>query len=151
MFPAWRWPGNDPRVSRIARIAGACAAYARGVSRKIDLMRSPRAWLLVAVAAALASGCVYYPAPYYTVTSPSTYDRAWSAAVGALQDAGVRVASADANAGVARGTRDGADVTLMVVRQSDGTTRVQLDAKSSQNDPGLVQRFSEAYERRMGR
>ena len=41
------------------------------------------------------SGCtVYQPVPTY-VPAPSTFDRAWSAAVGAAQDEGVRITSED--------------------------------------------------------
>ena len=104
------------------------------------------------LATALLTGCVVYePYPgYYTHTS--TYDRAWNAAQGAVQDAGVQITSADASTGQIRGTKDGIDVTVLVLRQADGRTRVQFDAKGpTQRDPGLGDRFSQAYERRMGR
>ena len=115
--------------------------------------------LRIAYACLLASfvvavpGCVVYETPsgYYVNTYPSTFDRAWDAALGALNDVGVRVTSADRGAGIARGTKDGVDVNVSVMRQADGTTRVQFDARASQNDPGLAQRFSSAYDRRMGR
>ena len=107
--------------------------------------------LVFACVFALVAGCVAYPAPYYAYPGPITYDRAWNAALGALDDVGVRLLSVDRDAGVARGSKDGIDVLLSVQRQADGTTRVQLDAPSSQRDPGLAQRFSSAYERRMGR
>lgn len=101
---------------------------------------------------AVAAGCVVYETPPpYAYSQPSTYDRAWSAAVGALHDSGVQVLSADPTTGVARGTKDGVDVTVSVAREAGGTTRVQFDAKPSDRDPGLAQRFSNAYERRMGR
>ena len=101
----------------------------------------------------VAPGCVVYETPsgYYVNTYPSTFDRAWDAAVSALGDVGVRVTSEDRASGIARGTKDGVDVTVSVQRQADGTTRVQFDARGSQNDPGLAQRFSSAYDRRMGR
>jgi hypothetical protein len=98
---------------------------------------------------ALPLGCVVYePVPTY-YPSPPTYDRAWSAALGALQDAGVGVTSADRATGVIRGVKDGVDVTVTVLRQADGRTRVQFDVSGS--DPGLADRISQAYERRMGR
>ena len=57
----------------------------------------------------------------YTVSQPANFDRAWHAA-------------------------------LVVARQADGSVRVQFDAKGqTQRDPGLSQRFSQAYDRRMGR
>lgn len=109
--------------------------------------------MLLLVACALLTSCVYYgPHPgYYTYSSPSTFDRAWNAALGALQDAGIAVASADPATGIARGSRNGVEVTVSVTRQADGTTRVQFDANSSEREPGIAERFSQAYERRMGR
>lgn len=84
--------------------------------------------------------------------APSTFDRAWGAALGGAQDAGVQVRSAEPATGLIRGTKDGIDVTVAVARQADGSVRVQLDAKGpAQRDPGLSNRFSQAYERRMGR
>jgi hypothetical protein len=100
---------------------------------------------------ALPAGCVVYEPVPASYGSPSTYDRAWNAALGALQDVGVQVTSADAATGAVRGTRNGIDVAVSVVRQADGRTRVQFDAKGSEREPGLADRFSEAYERRMGR
>jgi len=62
------------------------------------------------------------------------------------------VTSADPNTGLIRGTRGGIDVTVVVARQADGSVRVQFDSKGqTQQDPGLAERFSQAYERRMGR
>jgi hypothetical protein len=97
------------------------------------------------------AGCVVYE-PVPTTASPSKFDRSWNAALGAVQDAGIQIASADPSTGVIRGTKSGIDVNAMVIRQADGGVRVQFDAKGpTQNDPGLSNRFSEAYERRMGR
>ena len=109
--------------------------------------------VLVAAIVAAMPGCVVYETPsgYYVNTYPATFDRAWDASLGALQDVGVQVLSADRASGVARGSKGPVDVTVSVLRQADGTTRVQFDAKGSQNDPGLAQRFSSAYDRRMGR
>ena len=109
--------------------------------------------VILAVLVAALPGCVVYDTPsgYYVNTNPSTFDRAWDAALGALQDVGVQVTSADRGSGVARGSKGAVDVTVSVLRQADGTTRVQFDAKGSQSDPTLAQRFSGAYDRRMGR
>jgi hypothetical protein len=96
------------------------------------------------------AGCVVYqPVP---VAGPSNFDNAWNAALGGAQDAGVQVTSADPATGLIRGTKDGIDVTVVVARQGDGSVRVQFDAKGpTQRDPGLSNRFSQAYDRRMGR
>jgi hypothetical protein len=113
-------------------------------------VRGLLAVVVLVVASALAASCVVYePVPAYS--TPSTFDRAWSAALGALQDNGVDVTSADRGTGVIRGGKDGADVTVSVARQADGTTRVQFDAKQAERSPGLAERFSQSYERRMGR
>jgi hypothetical protein len=116
-------------------------------------MRAPALLLAITAAGTALTGCYYYgPAPgYYAYNYPATYERAWGAALGALQDAGVQTTSVDQGAGVARGTVNGVDVTVSVNRQADGTTRVQFDARPSDRDPTLAQRFSQAYERRMGR
>jgi hypothetical protein len=109
--------------------------------------------LLIALAAALLAGCATdepppppQPVPYYV--RQSTFDRAWNAALSAVQDAGVQLKSVDRSTGLIRGSKDGIDVMVSVVRQADGTTRVQFDSKG---DPALAQRFSQAYDRRMGR
>jgi hypothetical protein len=110
--------------------------------------RALRIVLALALGSALLAGCVaYQPVP---VVDP-TFDRAWNAALGGAQDAGVRVMTADPATGLIRGAKDGIDVTVVVARQADGSVRVQFDAKgATQRDPGLSNRFSQAYDRRMG-
>jgi hypothetical protein len=113
------------------------------------LMRLILATALV-VGSALLPGC-YAPYPGYYVTD-STFDRAWSAAAGAVRDAGVQVASEDAATGIIRGAKDGINVVVSVARQADGRVRVQFDSKGpTERDPELANRFSQAYDRRMGR
>ncbi|HWS75674.1 MAG TPA: hypothetical protein VN324_11085 [Quisquiliibacterium sp.] len=109
-----------------------------------------RILLLQILASLLIAGCVpYAPVP---ASGPSNFDRAWSAALGGAQDAGVQVSSADPATGLIRGSKDGIGVTVAVARQADGSVRVQFDTTGpSQRDPGLGNRFSQAYERRMGR
>ena len=61
--------------------------------------------VLIIVAAAaiiLVYGCAPEPAPSYA-PAPSTFDRAWSAAVGAAQDEGVRINSQDRASGTISG------------------------------------------------
>jgi hypothetical protein len=100
----------------------------------------------------LLSSCVVYePVPAY-VPSPSTFDRAWSAAIGAAQDEGVRITSEDRVNGIITGSRGDQDVTINVRTQADGNVRVEFSAKGSKgSDPGLAGRISRAYDRRMGR
>ena len=111
-------------------------------------------WIILAASlgGAPMGGCVVYePYPGY-YAGRTNYDRAWNAALGAVQDAGIRLDSADPNSGLIRGEKDGIGVLVTVARQGDGSVRVQFDAKGpTQQDPGLADRFSQAYERRMGR
>ena len=101
--------------------------------------------------ASLAGCVVYEPYPGY-YSGASSFDRAWSASLSGAQDAGVRVISADPVSGLIRGGKDGIDVVVTVARQANGSVVVQFDAKGpTQNDPGLSERFSRAYDARMGR
>lgn len=108
-------------------------------------------WLIAAAIASVLPGCVVYePYPGYYATS--NFDRAWSAALGGAQDAGVQVTSAERENGLIRGGKGEITVLISVVRQADGSVRVQFDSKGrTQDDPGLADRFSQAYDRRMGR
>jgi hypothetical protein len=100
----------------------------------------------------LLSGCVVYEPVPVSVPSPSVFDRAWSAAIGAAQDEGVRVTSEDRVKGVISGTRGEQDVTINVQTQADGNVRVEFSARGPKgSDPGLAGRISRAYDRRMGR
>lgn len=105
---------------------------------------------LIALVSLPLAGCVYAPYPYYYYAP--NYDRAWNASIGAVRDAGVRVMSEDYGTGVIRGMTNDVDVTVAVERLPDGRVRVQFDSKgATDRDPGLAERFSQAYERRMGR
>lgn len=116
------------------------------------MLRVNRLVAAFTLGSALLTGCVAYaPYPGYYVSS-STYERTWSATVGAVRDAGVQVTSEDAASGLIRGSKDGIDVIVTVARQADGSVRVQFDSKGpTERDPGLANRFSQAYDRRMGR
>jgi hypothetical protein len=107
---------------------------------------------VVAAALALAACVVYEPVPMPVSQGPSTYDRSWAAAIGALQDQGVAISEQDRASGVVRGTRGPATVTALVRTQADGRVRVEFNATGAGGtDPGLVERVSESYNRRMGR
>lgn len=106
---------------------------------------------LFTTALLLLSACVVYE-PVPVSGGPSKYDRAWNAALGGVQDAGLFVTAAEPNTGTIRGFKEGVEATVNVVRQADGSVRVQFDARDpGRRDPGLGERFSQAYERRMGR
>ena len=106
--------------------------------------------LLVAMATILlATGCVVYE-PY--PAAPPVFERSWSAAAGAMQDQGVQITAEDRAAGVIQGRRGGIEVTAQIRSQADGSVRVQFDTRGATGqDPGLINRISQGYDRRMGR
>lgn len=114
----------------------------------------------IALAAALAAGlasCYVYD-PYYHYGYPAApspqaaYDRYWNAALGALQDNGLRVTAQDRTTGAIRSQRGGITVNANVVTQADGKVRVEFNAGGALNeDPGLPDRVSRAYDARLGR
>jgi hypothetical protein len=101
-----------------------------------------------------AAGC--YPAPpppgAYPPVPPSTFDRAWTAVIGAFGDEGVQIVHQDRAAGVIRGTRGGVNVSGEVRTQAGGSVRVEFGASGNiAADPTLNDRISQSYNRRMGR
>lgn len=119
------------------------------------MVRALRAAFVWMVCLAVLSGCVVYepvPAYYPAVSAPGpTFDRAWNAALGAVNDTGVQVAFADPATGIIRGVKDRTDLLVTVARQANGTIQVEIEAKSPQGrDAGLAARISQAYQRRMG-
>ena len=124
----------------------------RELTRRSLIRQLPWTVAVLATVFMLLSGCVASePVPAY-VPVPSTFDRAWSAAIGAAQDEGVRVTSEDRVKGVISGSRGEQDVTINVQTQADGNVRVEFSARGPKgSDPGLAGRISRAYDRRMGR
>ena len=110
---------------------------------------------ILVIAIAMLSACVYQtpaPGPYTTTSTVSKFDRSWSAARGALADQSVRLTSEDRGAGVIQGTSGGINVTGSVRQQADGSVRVQFDTSgATTQDPGLIDRITQSYNRRMGR
>ncbi len=105
---------------------------------------------------ALQAGCTYYqttPATVVSVpSSPSPFERSWSAALGAFEDQGLRVTEADRSTGIIRGNRDGIGVTATLRTRADGGVRVELATSgNTDRDPELINRVHRSYDRRMGR
>ena len=99
----------------------------------------------------LLSACAQEPAPYYA-PAPSTFNRAWSAAVNAAQDEGVRIGFEDRVGGVIKGRRGKQEITIYVRTQADGNVRLEFSVRGPKGaDPGLVGRISRAYDQRMVR
>ena len=109
--------------------------------------------LLALLSLSLLGGCVYQaPGTYTTTSTVSKFDRSWSAATGAFSDQSVRVTRQDRGAGVIEGTRNGINVSGSVQQQADGRVKVQFDRSGGvTQDPGLVERITQSYNRRMGR
>lgn len=105
----------------------------------------------LAVVLTLFSGCASEPVPVYA-PAPSTFDRAWSAALGASRDEGVQIVSEDRASGIINGTKGDQAVTISMRSQADGNVRVEFSQRGPKgSDPGLASRISRAYDRRMGR
>ena len=116
-------------------------------------MRQRLRTLLICLGLASLAGCAYYPAAPYPAPAtygPSTFDRAYDAALGALGDQGLRITVQDRASGQIVGTSGNASVTASVRPQPDGTTRVEFKTSGDANS-GLAQRVVAAYNARMGR
>lgn len=111
--------------------------------------------IVFVIAITTLSACVYQaPAPgtYATTSTVSKFDRSWSAAKGAFADQSIRLTSEDRGAGLIQGTRNGINVTGSVRQQADGRVKVQFDTSgATAQDPGLIERITRSYNRRMGR
>jgi hypothetical protein len=124
----------------------------RELNRRSPKQQAPWAAAILTTVFMLLSGCaVSEPVPV-NVPAPSTFDRAWSAAIGAAQDEGIRITSEDRSNGIITGNRGDQDVRIDVRTQADGNVRVEFSAKGPKgSDPGLAGRISRSYDRRMGR
>ena len=108
--------------------------------------------ILIVVLTALVGGCVVYEPVAMPPYSGSSYDRVWNSALGAAEDIGVKITSADRTAGIIRGVTNSADVTISVISLADGKTRVEFSSKGPKGqDADLSERFTSFYNRRMGR
>ena len=84
--------------------------------------------------------------------APSGFDRSWNAALGAARDEGLQVIYEDRASGAISAVRLEQEVTISVRAQADSSVRVEFSARDPQgSDPGLGNRVSRFYERRMGR
>ena len=115
-------------------------------------MTTARRTTLTLLLAATLSGCVAYYPTTMPAPGPSTFDRSFDAAQNAAADSGVSVTSADRASGRIVGSKAGAAVTINLLRQGDGSVRIEFSAPAStQSNPTLAEQLNLAYERRMGR
>ena len=113
-----------------------------------------QAWyiLLFAITAFFGGCVVYEPMPAPVHYGPSSYDRSWDSALGAAEDAGVRITSADRALGTIRGVAGSTDVAISVRTQADGRVRVEFHSKGPKGeDTEVNERLTRFYNRRMGR
>ena len=105
--------------------------------------------LLSAILASLIlAGCVVYE----PVSVANPFDVSWRAAIGAIGDAGLTLATADQASGTIRGTRGSVEGIISVRYRPDGRVGVEISARDPDRaDPTLIQRLTDAYNRRMGR
>jgi hypothetical protein len=104
--------------------------------------------LCILVAASSLAGCVAYEA----VPAPDPFQTSFRAATGAIGDAGLTLVTADQATGTIRGTRGSVEGIIAVRHRPDGRIGVEISARDPDRaDPTLVQRLTDAYNRRMGR
>ena len=109
-----------------------------------------RCALIVALISTPLAGCVVAAPP--PVVQPSTYDRAFSAIVGAMGDENVRIVSEDRATGVVTGSKGGIGLTATVQPQPNGSAKIDFKTRGKiEEDPKLIDRIAAAYNARMGR
>ena len=123
-----------------------------GIS-KGGTMKEKTLFLLFLAGLLWVSSCYYYaPAPYVVTAPGPSYDYIWDSATRAAQDVGIQITSSNRDNGTMFGQRDGVGVTIQVIRQADGRTRVELTARGNEAARSRVSNdFYQAYERHMGR
>jgi hypothetical protein len=110
-------------------------------------------WFLAIASVASIGGCVVYEP---VVVSPQAtvqqrFDRAWSAAAGAMYDQSLAITVQDRAAGVIRGERGGITITATLQTMADGSIQVKFNSSGANStDPTLINRVSTSYDRRMG-
>ena len=109
-------------------------------------------WLAIVAAVLLVDACVVYqPVPVDSgLTMQERIDRSWNAASGAMSDQGLTIVSHDRSAGFIRGTKAGTSVTAQLDTLADGRIQVAFNSAGAA-DPGLIDRVTDSYNRRMGR
>ena len=122
-------------------------------STLVQKLSGTGAWYTILfVLAVFFGGCEHYePVPTPVSYGPS-FDRVWESALGAAEDAGVRIFSSDRTTGIIRGVTGSTDVTISVMRQADGNIRVEFNTRGPKGeDADLNQQLTSFYNRRMGR
>jgi hypothetical protein len=97
-------------------------------------------------------GCVVYEPVAVGPTVQQRFDRSFAAAAGAMTDQGLAITAQDRGSGTIRATKDGISIVATLQTLPDGSIQVRFDSSgASGNDPNLIHRVSDSYDRRMGR
>jgi len=111
--------------------------------------------LVIALVVSLLGGCVVYEPVPVAAPQPSPqqrFEQSWAAAAGAMTDQGLTIVSQDRGSGVIRGIVGTITVTAKVQTQADGNVQVSFETVGARDkDPGMGQRVSDSYLRRIGR
>jgi hypothetical protein len=111
--------------------------------------------LAVALVVLPLGGCVVYEPVPVAAPQPSLqqrFDQSWAAAAAAMTDQGLTIVSQDRGAGVIRGILGTITVTAILQMRADGNVEVSFETVgAAAKDPGLGQRVSNSYLRRIGR
>ncbi|MBP0637783.1 penicillin-binding protein [Cupriavidus sp. AcVe19-6a] len=86
----------------------------------------------------------------FTVMTPASFDRTFTAAAGAMRDQGLAISVEDPVSGIVVGNLESSSVIAGVDQLADGHVRVTFDS-TGVNDPALMARISSSYNHRMGR
>ena len=119
--------------------------------------RHPRMFKMLSASLVLGlllaiGGCPPPPPPGRPPQAADTYERSWSAVLGALADEQVMILQHDRVAGTVRGSLGDVTVTASVLRQADGGVRVEFGVSGNlAAHPNLKERLAGSYNRRMGR
>lgn len=118
--------------------------FGRRIAKKLNLT------LLLFTSLVIVGGCYYYVPPA-VVVSPGpphvSYDYIWDNVMRAAQDSGIQITSSNKNTGTIFGQRDRVGVTIQILQQADGRTRIELTVNDSQrSSSAIADDFYRAYD-----
>ena len=131
---------SAPPIGQMSTVIGR-------LDRSAVRKRSLRFLVLLCLIASVGSCVVYEPVPVPGPYMIEKFDSVWDSALRAAEDTGIRIMSADRETGRIIGRTDRADVRINVLRQADGSTRVEVNFRSDQLSEQEISRLSDAFYR----